>query len=218
MVQHLNPDALAGGIEKVLDILWPNGVWLTPAPLLSAIVMPSTDAAITADTSDALEERYSERQAWWTRLLEREDAKLHRHLNPGVHAWLGTSAGKRGLSFIYTVRKNDCGVIFYIDRGKGAESINDSILDYFEQNRDAIEDVYQGTLTWESLEAKRACWIKDTIPGGYRSDEKDWEAIQKELTGMMDRLVIALTPYIEQLHIDNVASEPELNENEAYKL
>lgn len=34
-VQHLNPDALANWIRKVLDILWPNGVWLTAAPVLT---------------------------------------------------------------------------------------------------------------------------------------------------------------------------------------
>ena len=31
-VKHLNPDATAALIRKVLDILWPDGVWMTPPP------------------------------------------------------------------------------------------------------------------------------------------------------------------------------------------
>jgi hypothetical protein len=34
-MQHLNPDAVANWIKVVLDILWPDGVWLKPAPLLT---------------------------------------------------------------------------------------------------------------------------------------------------------------------------------------
>lgn len=34
-VKHLNPDAVANWIKVALDILWPDGVWLTPAPLLT---------------------------------------------------------------------------------------------------------------------------------------------------------------------------------------
>ena len=34
-IQHLNPNAVANWIRVVLDILWPDGVWLTPPPLLT---------------------------------------------------------------------------------------------------------------------------------------------------------------------------------------
>jgi hypothetical protein len=33
--EHLSGEAIGRWIEKVLDILWPNGVWMKPSPLLS---------------------------------------------------------------------------------------------------------------------------------------------------------------------------------------
>ena len=52
-----------------------------------------------------------------------------------------------------------------------------------------------GTLSWERLDAKRACRIKHIIErGGYRSPETDWPAIQSEMVETMSKLEAALKP------------------------
>jgi len=53
-LQHFNPEAIAGLIEKVLDILWPDGCWLVPRPVLNA----EEEAALQEDSRQKLHETF----------------------------------------------------------------------------------------------------------------------------------------------------------------
>lgn len=185
-----------------------------PAPLLTVIVAPAEGFSAVGETKKELDERYRIRQAWWNRLVKRDDAKLHAHIRPGIYAWLGTSAGLRGLGLNYTIRKNDCGAELYIDRGKGSEEINRKIYDQLYANNEAIEAAFGGALSWQALEAKRACRINFTVPGGYRSDESQWDAIQAKQVDAMTRLNNALQPFIKKLDISGLDNELDAEEGE----
>ncbi|MCP4536170.1 MAG: DUF4268 domain-containing protein [Chloroflexi bacterium] len=174
-----------------------------PAPLLTLIIGPSEESREVGKTKKELAERYSIRKQFWTGLLERSRAKtkLHATISPGQHSSIGTGAGKYGLSYNYTIRKNDGDVELYIDRGKDRESENKSIFDSLAESKDSIEAAVGESLDWQRLDNKRACRIKRNIAlGGYR-DEPKWPEVQDAMIDAMIQLEKALRPHIAKLKV-----------------
>jgi hypothetical protein len=171
------------------------------APLLTLIVGPSEESRQAGRTKKELAERYAIRKQFWTGLLERARAKtrLHANISPGQHSYIGTGAGKYGLSYNYVIRRNDGDVELYIDRGKDGEGENKAIFDELAQSKAAIEAAFGDSLDWQRLDGKRACRIKKNIAlGGYR-DESKWPEIQEAMIDAMIRLGKALKPHIAKL-------------------
>ena len=171
-----------------------------PAPLLTLIVQPSEETAAISTANQKFAERHDERQQWWSALVERPDATLHRHITPGIASWIGTSAGVRGLGFNYAVTQDHSSAELYIDRGKDREAENEAIFDKLYTHRAEIEEAFGGTLSWERLDGRRACRIRAPLEaGGYRSPQGEWEAVQLRLISAMNRLSKALKPHIATL-------------------
>jgi hypothetical protein len=176
------------------------------APLFTLIVGPSDEAKEVGQTKKEFAERYLIRKRWWTTLIARSTKinKLHAHITPGEHSWLGISSGVRGLGLNYTVTQEGCGAELYIDRGKDSEEENKQIFDQLYAHREAIEKVFGGSLSWERLESKRACRIRyNSQLGGYRSPEEKWPEIQDDVIGAMDRLDKALQPFLKQIKLSS---------------
>lgn len=122
----------------------------------------------------------------------------HGNIKPGGYHWLGASSGVRGLAFNYAVVQEYSMAELYIDRGEVGE--NKRIFDKFFESKEEIEQRFGGPLTWERLDAKRACRIKYIVErGGYRNPEQDWPAIQTEMVEAMIRLEEALKPALDSL-------------------
>lgn len=184
-----------------------------PAPLLTVIVQPSEDIASLGEVRASETERHALRQRWWTKLLEREDAKLHSAITAGPHSYIGTSSGLRGLGLNYAIRQNDCSVELYIDRGRDKNELNQAIFDELHAHKEEIEQTFGDKLSWEALEAKRACRIKYAMDGGYKSVEDDWQRIQADQVDAMNRLSRALLPFIRALDVEHM--ERVLKESDA---
>jgi hypothetical protein len=172
------------------------------APLLTKIVGPSEDTTVI-DQKKELAERYSIRHKWWSQLVAKPNAKLHAHITPGSYAWIGTSAGKRGLSLNYVVKQTQCGAELYIDRGKGAEEENKSIFDQLLASKTEIEKAVQHPVSWERLDNRRACRLRINLEGGYRSPEENWDQIHENMISVMNALSSAVEPAIRKLKIGN---------------
>jgi hypothetical protein len=173
-----------------------------PAPLLTLIVGPAEETEAVSRTKKEFAEREDLRQQWWARLVARPDARLHKHITPGVYSWIGTSSGSiRGLQLNYVVTQDQCGAELYIDRGNGSEIENKAIFDQLLAHRDEIEARFGGELEWQRLENRRASRIRKTLPGGYRSLEEQWEDIQTAQVDAMNRLNFALQPALKLLKL-----------------
>ena len=126
--------------------------------------------------------------------------KLHANISPTQHNWVGTSAGIRGLSYNYSIRKDGSQVELYIDRGEDSDAINKNIFDQLFEHQAEIETTFGGKLEWQSLEGKRACRIRKKLEsGGYR--DENWETIHEDMAENMIRLEKALGPFIKKLEI-----------------
>lgn len=175
-----------------------------PAALFTKIVGPSEEASSIGQTKKDIAERHGIRNRWWTQLIEasRKYNKLHLHISPSDYSWIGTSSGVRGLQLNYVVTQDDGAVELYIDRGKDAETENESIFDQLLGHKGEVEQAFGGPLSWQRLDGKRACRIRHTDPsGGYRSPEEQWPALHDALCRAMDRLERALRPHLKQLRL-----------------
>ena len=80
---------------------------------------------------------------------------------------------------------------------------NKALFDQLIAHRTAIEEAFGGPLSWERLDAKRACRIRFTHEaGGYRSPEDQWPALQDTVIRAMDRLEKALRNHLRQLRLN----------------
>jgi uncharacterized protein DUF4268 len=172
-----------------------------PAPLLTMIVGPSEESREAGEAKKDRAERFHIRKRFWTELLDRakDRTKLHAGISTREYHWLGVSAGSRGLNFNYTITQHGSTVELYIDRGRGAEDENMTILQSLQAHREDIESAYGASLSWEPLEGKRACRIADRFEiGGYR-DEAKWPTVEETMVDAMIRLESALRPFIAEL-------------------
>lgn len=152
-------------------------------------------------------ERYEIRRRFWTGLLDRARSKtdLHANISPSEYTWIATSAGMRGLSFVYANTQHKGRVELYIDRGAGREAENKAIFDRLFAVRETIEADFGEALEWQRLDGKQACRIKKSITtGGYRDSEQDWPAIQDAMIDAMIRLHQALESHIAKLKLEPV--------------
>ena len=133
-------------------------------------------------------ERYQIREKFWTQLLEtaKEKSRLHANKSPNRHNWLGASAGKQGLGFNYSLRKNEAQVELYLDRGKEKEDENIIIFEKLVKEKEAIEKSFGDSLEWDRLETRRACRIRKIIrEGGCHDAETKWTEIHASMVEAM---------------------------------
>lgn len=172
-----------------------------PAPLLTLIVGPSEETREVSVTKKEMAERYELRRRFWSALLPmaKEKTRLHANVSPGRKGWIGASAGKRGLSYNYVIKKDQANVELYIDRGKDADDENLAIFDTLSASKANIEAAFGGQLEWERLDSRRACRIKAMVSAsGYR-EQSAWTAIQTDMIDAMVRLEQALRAHIGNL-------------------
>ncbi len=171
-----------------------------PAPLFTVIVGPSQETKGFGQQKKELAERHLVRLRFWEGLLARAKEQgfmLHAGRSPVKEAWIGTGAGRTGLSFNYVIwMKDEAGVELYIDTGDPEE--NKLIFDGLAAKRLEIESEFGGGLEWERLDERKASRVRHTIRlGGLASGEDRWPAIWNSMIDAMRRLSEALRPFLE---------------------
>jgi hypothetical protein len=174
-----------------------------PAPLLTLIVGPSEETKAIGKAKQQFSERHDIRHAFWTRLLEyaKGQTRLHATISPSRYHWVGTGAGRSGISYNYVVWENETCVELYIDRGKESERENKAIFDSLVAKKAEIEKTFGGPLEWQRLDTKRACRIRNVISNGGWKDEDQWNAANQATVDAMIRLEKALKPHVQTLSI-----------------
>jgi hypothetical protein len=174
-----------------------------PAPLLTLVVGPSEEARAAGTTKKELAERHLLRQRSWAELLERAKSRtsLHAWISPSQSNWIGTGAGRRGLSYNYVIRQHEAAAELYIDRGSDSEEENRRIFEAIQQHQAPIEAGFGDPLEWDCVEGRRGCRIRTTLTtGGYR-DADIWHKTQDAMIEAMVRLEKALASWVAGLKI-----------------
>jgi hypothetical protein len=171
------------------------------APLFTIQAAPDKQTKEVGEKKKEWAERHMQRYEFWSALLEksREKTRLFSNISPGRYHWLGTGAGKSGLSFNLTIVMDWGGVELYIDHDKDTGQRNKAIFDAFYAERASIEKEFGGELEWERLDDKRACRIRKRFTSGGLTNTDEWALLQEQMIDAMIRLEKVLKPRIAKI-------------------
>lgn len=148
-------------------------------------------------------ERHILRKEFWTGLLEKSNQKtrLHSGISPGIYSWIGTGAGKSGISYNYVIHNNYAGIEIYLDRGKEYvnPNINKKRFDELIKHKEEIEQKFGDSLEWERLDEKRASRIAFRIRSVGLRNREQWSELQEKMVDIMIRLEKEFKNYIARL-------------------
>ena len=173
----------------------------TPAPLFSVVAEPTESAKEIGKEKREYAERHHLRKEFWSLLLDqaKSKTKLHSNVSPSIYHWIGTGAGRSGMSYNYLITNDYVAIELYLDRGKEYPQLNKERFDKLFKNKEQIEKIFGGNLSWERLDKKRASRITLRFKGYGLKDRASWnEAADKMVDGMI-RLEGAFKPLIEKL-------------------
>ena len=137
---------------------------------------------------------------FWESLLVLGEGKtpLHAKMLPSERRYIGAGVGISKVGLYYTLLQHGSRVELYIFRSEAAA--NKRIFDELLSHKEEIEAVFGEPLTWNRLDAKKACLISyEMMFGGYKDDEANWPTIQMAMIDAMARFEKALAPFIAKL-------------------
>lgn len=174
-----------------------------PAPKFTIIAEPTEEAKAIGEDKKQDAKRYGLRKEFWTGLLEKAKSRtsLHSNVNPNIYSWIGTGAGKSGLTYSYVIGNKNCDVELYLDKGKEYENpnINKIRFDELYKHKKEIENVFGGELSWERLNNGRASRIAARFTDSGLSNKDKWDEIQDKMIDAMIRLEKSLKPFIDKI-------------------
>ncbi len=149
-------------------------------------------------------ERHILRKEFWTKLLKqiKERTNLFNNISPGIYSWIGTGAGKSGISYNFVIYNNFGGIDIYLDRGKdyAEPNINKKRFDKLISQKEEIEGKFGKKLSWERLDDKRASRIALRFKGlGGLKNKENWGKIHQDMINNMIRLEEVFRDYILRL-------------------
>lgn len=174
-----------------------------PAPKFSIIAGPAEELEVIGEEKKEYAKRHILRKEFWTKLLDKakEKTSLHLNITPNIYSWVGTGAGKQGISYNYVITKRYGGCEIYLDKGKGYEkpNINKIRFDKLHKYRKQIERKFGEKLNWERLDNARASRISIRFEGAGLGDKENWERLQDKMIDAMTRMEKAFKNYIREL-------------------
>ena len=143
--------------------------------------------------------RHPIRRQFWSDVIKAMNASpssLYQNISPSKESWISAASGLRGLGLNFAATKDYCRAELYIDRGDKAE--NEAVFDLLLAQKDNIEAEFGSSLTWERLDAKRACRIKSQRDGNI-FDREVWPDMIDFMVKSMIRLEGVLKPKLQHI-------------------
>ncbi len=171
-----------------------------PAPLFTVVAGPSPEVRKRGKIKKELAESEQKRLEFFTQLLERSNAKtsLFKNISPtGYQNWLNAGAGKSGLGWTYSVRRNDAKVELFFQFPD--QDVNSKRFKALKANKEEIESLFGEPLDWDFKDTRKQQYIRSRCSIGGLSNEDKWPKIQNDLVDRMIRLEKALREYITSL-------------------
>jgi Domain of unknown function (DUF4268) len=135
-------------------------------------------------------ERQEVFRKFWAQLIER--SKPHTQLlanrKTTTDHWITAGIGR---SLNTSLVQTEGQVELYIRLPGGAAESTAAFQALLAQ-REEIEAKFGGPLDWQDLPARQGCRIAAALPGGWRSPESDWPAMQDHIIGTLIGLDTAL--------------------------
>lgn len=137
---------------------------------------------------------------FWVQTIERSRAKTELLANRSTTSeqLISAGIGKNGFTLYLALVKDESRVELYISHPAGAEKSKIAFHQLSEQ-KDAIEAAFGGPLVWQELLERQGCRICVVLPGGWKSPESDWMAMQDRMIDALIRLEAAFRKPVQNL-------------------
>lgn len=192
-----------------------------PAPLITKIVGPSVETKQIGKIKKEDSERHKLRLKFWTKLLEIAKTKhsLFNGISPTKDPWISTSAGMRGVSYVYWLAKDGVRLEIRIDAGKDSEEHNLKVFNAIKEYKNEIESTIGEKLNWDEAEGNRMCAIRLQLKdGGYRNSKNEWESIANKAIDKMILLENATKNIIKKIKNKKATTKAISNAGESDKI
>ncbi len=173
------------------------------APLFTVMAGPDKQTKEIGVKKKEWAERHVNRLEFWKGLLEKskDRTKLFSNISPGRYHWIGTGAGKSGVTFNYLISMEWAAIELYIDHDRDTGEKNKAIFDALYARRDVIEKEFGESLEWERLDDKRASRIRRRFTIGGLAKADTWPALQENMIDAMIRLEKVLRPRLAKIEL-----------------
>lgn len=195
-----SPSDVAFYLIKVEAIrIEPNEI---SAPLFTIVTGPTEEAKEIGQEKKEYAQRHILRKEFWTKLLEKAKTKtkLYDNISPSIYSWIGTGAGKSGISYNFVISNRYARCEIYMDAGKDSEEINKARFDKLRENKEEIEKKLGKQLRWERLENRRASRISFEFEEGSLKNKDTWDEVQEKMINIMIKIESVFRDHIKNLN------------------
>jgi len=139
---------------------------------------------------------------FWSQLIERSKGQTELWANHSTTtgSWLSAGIGRTGFMLATVLLEQDGRAECYI-RLPGGEDKSMAAFQALLAQKDEIEQKFGEPLDWQDLPGRQGCRICKSLPGGWKSPESDWPAIQDRLIDGLIRLEAALKKPVQELKV-----------------
>jgi Domain of unknown function (DUF4268) len=191
------------------------------APLFTVLAGPDRQVKDIGKVKKEWADRHLRCAEFWKSLLgkSKDRTQLFSNISPSRYNFIGTGAGKSGLSFTFTIRMDSGIVELYIDHDQDTGRGNKAIFDALHSQKASVERDFGGALEWERLDDKRASRIKYEFRDGGLATPATWPHLQDQMIDAMIRLEKAMRPRLKKPlvtppSVNSVVNpSPEINED-----
>lgn len=173
------------------------------APLFTILATPTEQAKQIGERKKEWAERHYKRMDFWTELLKQSNdkTKLFANISPNRYSWVGTGAGRSGISFNFVIHRDWGSAELYIDHDRDTGEKNKAIFDALHAQKDKIEAEMGSPLEWERLDEKRASRIRKRFSIGGLSTPDNWPKLQEQMIDAMIKLDGALRGRLARIRV-----------------
>ncbi len=149
-----------------------------------------------------LSDRQETFRKFWGQLIERSRARTDLLTNKSTSSdhWLSTGLGRSGFFLSLSLTQAEHQVECFIRLSGGAKP-SKAAFRALQFQREKIESDFGGQLDWNELPNRLGCRIYIRPPGGWKTPEAQWPALQDEMIDAMVRLERALRQPIAELDL-----------------
>ncbi len=139
---------------------------------------------------------------FWAQLIERSKPRTQLLANRKTTTdhWLSAGIGRTGFSLNTTLVQTEGQVECYI-RLPGGEAESAAAFQALRNQKEEIQRSFGGELDWQDLPGRQGCRIAKELPGGWKSPEAEWPAMQDRIIDSLIRLEAALKKPIQELKV-----------------
>lgn len=173
------------------------------APLFTVVSRPDEKAKEIGEKKKEWADRHYKRLDFWKSLLTKcaEKTRLFSAISPSRYHYIGTGAGRSGVSFTFVILNKQGSVELYIDHDHETGKKNKAIFDALLADKIAIEKDFGGPLFWERLDDRRACRISKIFKEGGLIKPETWPSLQDAMIDGMIKFEKALRGRLEQARV-----------------